>query len=142
MFTGDPTAWEEPQLRFSLANIPSDHNLQLRVAARVAASTHATMSQNMLNKETMDFEATPLLSKFSQQTSPTRQSSSSDQNGSQYTGGSNQNNNSPAWQWQYLVALCAISVVICYADRSNISTAVLPMAEQFNWDKVNCSLCT
>ncbi|KAJ9521589.1 hypothetical protein QJQ45_008921 [Haematococcus lacustris] len=37
--------------------------------------------------------------------------------------------------WKYLVALCAISVVICYADRSNISTAVLPMAEHFGWDK-------
>ncbi|GFH31223.1 MFS domain-containing protein, partial [Haematococcus lacustris] len=36
---------------------------------------------------------------------------------------------------QYLVALCAVSVVICYADRSNISTAVLPMAEHFGWDK-------
>eukprot|EP00798_Chlamydomonas_sp_ICE-L_P009629 gene9629-7543_t len=37
--------------------------------------------------------------------------------------------------WQYLVAMCAISVVICYADRSNLSTAVLPMSEEFGWDK-------
>jgi len=34
------------------------------------------------------------------------------------------------------VALCAASVVICYADRSNMSTAILPMSEQFGWDKV------
>ncbi|EFJ49564.1 hypothetical protein VOLCADRAFT_59482 [Volvox carteri f. nagariensis] len=33
------------------------------------------------------------------------------------------------------VALCTLGVVICYADRSNISTAVLPMAQQFGWDK-------
>ncbi len=37
--------------------------------------------------------------------------------------------------WQLLVGLCALSVVICYADRSNISTAILPMAESFGWDK-------
>lgn len=37
--------------------------------------------------------------------------------------------------WRYLVALCALSVVICYADRSNISTAIVPMAAQFGWDK-------
>eukprot|EP00200_Dunaliella_tertiolecta_P010630 CAMPEP_0202374722 /NCGR_PEP_ID=MMETSP1127-20130417/5492_1 /ASSEMBLY_ACC=CAM_ASM_000462 /TAXON_ID=3047 /ORGANISM="Dunaliella tertiolecta, Strain CCMP1320" /LENGTH=767 /DNA_ID=CAMNT_0048971947 /DNA_START=858 /DNA_END=3162 /DNA_ORIENTATION=+ len=37
--------------------------------------------------------------------------------------------------WKYLVALCALSVVICYADRSNMSTAILPMAEQFGWEK-------
>lgn len=38
--------------------------------------------------------------------------------------------------WQLLVGLCALSVVICYADRSNISTAILPMAASFGWDKV------
>lgn len=41
----------------------------------------------------------------------------------------------PGFSWQHLVALCTLSIVICYADRSNISTAVLPMAEQFGWDK-------
>lgn len=35
----------------------------------------------------------------------------------------------PHWQ----VALAAISVVICYADRSNISTAIIPMSEQYGW---------
>jgi sugar phosphate permease len=40
------------------------------------------------------------------------------------------------WQdWRVLVALCTLSVVICYADRSNISTAILPMAVHFGWDK-------
>lgn len=33
------------------------------------------------------------------------------------------------------VALAAVSVVICYADRSNISTAIIPMAEQYGWGK-------
>ncbi len=39
--------------------------------------------------------------------------------------------------WWILIGLCAASVVICYADRSNISTAILPMAETFGWDKVS-----
>ena len=38
--------------------------------------------------------------------------------------------------WEYLVALTALSVVICYADRSNLSTAILPMSLEFGWDKV------
>ncbi|KAG2491886.1 hypothetical protein HYH03_009838 [Edaphochlamys debaryana] len=41
----------------------------------------------------------------------------------------------PGFKWEYLVALCTLSIVICYADRSNISTAILPMAQQFGWDK-------
>ena len=32
------------------------------------------------------------------------------------------------------VALAAISIAICYADRSNISTAIIPMSEQFGWE--------
>ena len=31
--------------------------------------------------------------------------------------------------WKILIGLCALSVVICYADRSNIATAILPMSE-------------
>jgi len=38
--------------------------------------------------------------------------------------------------WKYLVTLAALSVVICYADRTNISTAILPMSKELNWDKV------
>ena len=34
------------------------------------------------------------------------------------------------------MGLCTLSVAICYADRSNISTAVLPMATELGWDKV------
>jgi hypothetical protein len=34
------------------------------------------------------------------------------------------------------VALTAVAIVICYADRSNMSTAILPMAQHFGWDKV------
>lgn len=37
--------------------------------------------------------------------------------------------------WQLLVALATMSMVICYADRSNMSTAILPMAQTFGWDK-------
>jgi hypothetical protein len=41
----------------------------------------------------------------------------------------------PAQDWRVMVGLATISVVICYADRSNISTAILPMASHFGWDK-------
>jgi len=37
--------------------------------------------------------------------------------------------------WKSMVTLCALSVVLCYADRSNISIAILPMGEAFGWDK-------
>jgi len=32
------------------------------------------------------------------------------------------------------VALASASVALCYADRANLSTAILPMAEQYGWD--------
>lgn len=32
--------------------------------------------------------------------------------------------------------LAAAAIFICYADRSNISTAIIPMATQYGWDKV------
>lgn len=35
-----------------------------------------------------------------------------------------------------LVLLCGISVMISYADRTNISIAILPMKKQYNWDDV------
>eukprot|EP00191_Tetraselmis_sp_GSL018_P011763 CAMPEP_0177597806 /NCGR_PEP_ID=MMETSP0419_2-20121207/11931_1 /TAXON_ID=582737 /ORGANISM="Tetraselmis sp., Strain GSL018" /LENGTH=527 /DNA_ID=CAMNT_0019090047 /DNA_START=239 /DNA_END=1822 /DNA_ORIENTATION=+ len=41
----------------------------------------------------------------------------------------------PGITWQALVFLCSVGIMICYADRSNISTAILPMADQFGWDK-------
>jgi hypothetical protein len=34
------------------------------------------------------------------------------------------------------VVVAALGIVICYADRSNMSTAILPMSEAFGWDKV------
>lgn len=37
--------------------------------------------------------------------------------------------------WQLVVALAAASVVICYADRSNMSTAINSMAGDFGWDR-------
>jgi ACS family sodium-dependent inorganic phosphate cotransporter len=36
--------------------------------------------------------------------------------------------------WKVLVLLASLSVVLCYADRANLSTAILPMAEQYGWD--------
>ena len=37
--------------------------------------------------------------------------------------------------WQYVLALCTIAIFICYADRSNISVAILEMAKDFEWDE-------
>jgi len=37
--------------------------------------------------------------------------------------------------WQALVALCSLGILICYADRSNISTAMITMSEQYHWEK-------
>lgn len=34
------------------------------------------------------------------------------------------------------VVLAALGIVICYADRSNMSTAILPMSAALGWDKV------
>jgi hypothetical protein len=34
-----------------------------------------------------------------------------------------------------LVALCTLSVVICYADRANIADAIIPMSEEYGWSK-------
>lgn len=34
------------------------------------------------------------------------------------------------------VLVAALGIVICYADRSNMSTAILPMSEAYHWDKV------
>ena len=38
--------------------------------------------------------------------------------------------------WTNLTVLAAAAIFICYADRANISTAIIPMAAQFGWDKV------
>jgi ACS family sodium-dependent inorganic phosphate cotransporter len=37
-------------------------------------------------------------------------------------------------KWQYIVGLSAIAILICYADRSNISTSIIPMSDQYQWD--------
>lgn len=34
------------------------------------------------------------------------------------------------------VVLAALAIAISYADRSNLSTAIIPMAKQFNWDSL------
>ena len=32
--------------------------------------------------------------------------------------------------------MAAVAIFVCYADRSNISTAIIPMAKDFGWDKI------
>ena len=39
------------------------------------------------------------------------------------------------WKTRYTVILmCCAATFVCYIDRVNISVAIIPMAEQFNWD--------
>ena len=38
--------------------------------------------------------------------------------------------------WLTLTFLAAVAIFVCYADRSNISTAIIPMAKDFGWDKI------
>ncbi|CAE7905549.1 PHT4 [Symbiodinium sp. KB8] len=37
--------------------------------------------------------------------------------------------------WEAVVFLCALGIMISYADRSNISIAIIGMAKDFQWDK-------
>jgi hypothetical protein len=37
--------------------------------------------------------------------------------------------------WKVVVGLAALGIVICYADRSNMSTAIIPMSQDLGWDK-------
>jgi hypothetical protein len=41
-------------------------------------------------------------------------------------------------RWRSVVAVCAGSALLMYATRTSISTAIVPMAEQFDWDKKFC----
>ena len=36
---------------------------------------------------------------------------------------------------RWLVLLCFVAVFVCYADRTNISVAIIPMAHDLGWDK-------
>ena len=40
----------------------------------------------------------------------------------------------PGGDWVPLVFLAAVSVLICYADRSNLSDAIIPMTLQYGYD--------
>lgn len=40
--------------------------------------------------------------------------------------------------WMHIVGLCASAALLCYLDRSNISTAIVPMANVYGWDKSYC----
>lgn len=37
--------------------------------------------------------------------------------------------------WKRLTTLAALAIAICYADRSNISTAIIAMGRELRWDK-------
>lgn len=34
-----------------------------------------------------------------------------------------------------LVAMCFLGMIICYADRTNFSVAIIPMVKQYKWEK-------
>lgn len=39
------------------------------------------------------------------------------------------------------VGFCTAAIFICYADRSNISTAIIEMSKRYDWDQVQLALC-
>ena len=41
----------------------------------------------------------------------------------------------PATNWTWIIGLCTVAILICYADRSNVSVAILEMAKQYDWDE-------
>ena len=40
--------------------------------------------------------------------------------------------------WLQVVCVCASAAMLCYLTRTNMSTAIVPMAEQFAWDRAAC----
>jgi len=42
--------------------------------------------------------------------------------------------------WAKVVGVCGFAALLCYLDRTNISTAIVAMAEQFGWNKQFCSI--
>jgi ACS family sodium-dependent inorganic phosphate cotransporter len=42
--------------------------------------------------------------------------------------------------WARVVGVCGFAALLCYLDRTNISTAIVPMAQQFGWNKQFCSI--
>ena len=39
------------------------------------------------------------------------------------------------WKTRYnIILLCCAATFVCYIDRVNISVAIIPMAQQYNWD--------
>lgn len=42
--------------------------------------------------------------------------------------------------WARVVGVCGFAALLCYLDRTNISTAIVPMAEQYGWSKQFCSI--
>ena len=41
----------------------------------------------------------------------------------------------PDYSWRWILAMTTAAIFICYADRSNISVAILEMANEFKWDE-------
>ena len=46
-----------------------------------------------------------------------------------------------AWQRRWtIVGLCFVAFMLCNMDRVNMSIAVMPMSQQFGWDKSTVGL--
>ena len=37
--------------------------------------------------------------------------------------------------WKWILALSTIAILICYADRTNISVAIVPMSKELGWSE-------
>lgn len=41
----------------------------------------------------------------------------------------------PSSSWRWILALSTIAILICYADRTNISVAIVPMSQELGWSE-------
>jgi len=55
-------------------------------------------------------------------------------------GGADESRPPPSSSWLWLVTLAALGIAVCYADRSNLSTAIIPMAEELSWSSTQQGL--
>ena len=44
-------------------------------------------------------------------------------------------------QWRRMIVLGCVGIAIAYSDRSNISTAIVAMKEEFGWCAGHCRAC-
>ena len=124
---------QDPQAKFSRQLSRTADNRTRSKMTPVSASISELLHSDRMRRS-FDIDRAPLLSKSQADGEPSSSGNSGGVSSGSVGGGS------PLSSWPLLVGMCAFSVVICYADRANISTAILPMSEAFGWDKASAGI--